>query len=102
MLLQELTTAVAGMLEVAVEGMSNLCYNVCPCDNVHMGRRPAYLFELLRRAAAAGSPSYAPWGGVPGVLPGPAARLCEHLQASGALVRALSLWTSAQVSIALL
>ncbi|KAL4422562.1 hypothetical protein ABPG75_008759 [Micractinium tetrahymenae] len=43
--------ALDAMLQLAAEGCSNLLYNVSPADSTTHGRRPAYLFELLRRHA---------------------------------------------------
>ena len=91
--------------------MSNLLYNVSPTETAEQGWRPAYLFELLRRAAARtaaaavappggdagqeGATSGQEAGGVPGDSWQALRGAVAHSQHVG---KVLSMWTSAQVS----
>lgn len=83
-------------LQLAADACSNLLYNVSPSDNAAHGRRPAYLFELLRRLAWACRPRRA-------AGPGGSCRrgAWEGLRAAVAgsphVAKLLGLWASAQV-----
>lgn len=65
-------------LQLAADACSNLLYNVSPADSATHGRRPAYLFELLRRPAAeAGG-----WAAGAALGSRLAAELCSQLAAT--------------------
>ncbi|PRW20575.1 E3 ubiquitin- ligase HUWE1 [Chlorella sorokiniana] len=95
--------ALAAVLELAAADCSNLLYSASPADCAAQGRRPAYLLELLRRAAAsangdavdmaaagsqASSASRAGWAAVRAVV-------LESAHVS----KLLSLWASAQMML---
>lgn len=71
-------------MQLALEGCCNLQYNASPADCVSQGRRPAYLFELLCRAADA--TEFGSWGAVRGAVAG-----------SRHVAKLLAMWASAQV-----
>ena len=84
--------------QLATSDCSNLLYSAAPADCTTQGRRPAYLLELLRRAAACESSD--------GLATAAAAN--AHARAGWAAVRAavleslhvaklLTLWASSQV-----
>lgn len=92
--------------QLAVDCCSNLLYNVSPSDNASHGRRPAYLFELLRRlawacrprrAAAAPATAHGGGGGASGQR-GAWEGLRAAVAASPHVAKLLGLWASAQAS----
>eukprot|EP00887_Chlorella_sp_A99_P000358 scaffold13.g358.t1 len=73
--------SLAAALGLAAEGMANLTYGLCPKANLASGRRPAYLLELVQRAALA---------------PGAAPRVRAAVAGSAELAGTARLWPAAE------
>lgn len=83
-----------------MQGCSNLLYNASTAEAASQGRRPAYLFELLRRAAASGAADEegSADGGGAGMGGGGGAQegLRGLVAGSPHVAKLLLMWTSAQ------